>query len=801
MSLWDKAGEHSLTHDPAAGLAYGMSRTFSHFVAGMMKLSRELAIFIAPNINSYKRYASLSWAPVNVVWGRDNRTTGFRVVGHGTNLHVEDRFPGGDMNAYLTYAAAIGAGLYGIEHELKLEPEFKGNGYIATGCQRMPRALYEAIWELEKSEAGSRDLRPGRHRPLPQCRPLRAAGLRLGRPQLGPRALPRAQLDPAAGITRPIDADPGSWRIRFVRLTDKVAIITGGGGGMGRVAAQLFAAEGAKVVVAEFSDAAGSETVDLVRKAGGEATFVKVDVSREADAKAMVDHAVATYGRLDVLYNNAGIMPEADHSVIDTDVETWDKVMAVNVRGVFLGCKYAIPAMVDGRLGLDHQHRQLRRPARLLGSPGRLHGLEGRAPRPDPQPGRPVRPEGDPDERDLPGPGRDAAADGLAGQGRGGQAAPPGPQPDRPVRQARGDRVHGDVPRLRRIALDERRPARRRRRDQRELLLMARWWLMPGAAAIGVDVGGTGIKAALVDVRTGELAGERIRVLTPLPSKPGPVVASAGRVVGRLIRAANAAATAAGQPAPVIQAIGVGFPSPVINGVTKTAANVDPEWVGFDAQAAFTKAFKRRAWLVNDADAAGVAEMRFGAGHGKRGVVIVLTLGTGVGSAIFVDGRLVPNTELGHMEVSGRDAERRSSANARVRRGPELEGLGRGPRRAPPGDRRPVQPEPDHPGRRDQQEGRPVPAVSQDARSRSWPPSSATRRASSARRWSAWSARPRWSAKRRTWPSDGRGSRSSRQPAPRSTGVHAGTDRGGRLTDEFSGTRRAHDVARARPGR
>ena len=155
--------------------------------------------------------------------------------------------------------------------------------------------------------------------------------------------------------------------------------------------------------------------------------------------------------------------------------------------------------------------------------------------------------------------------------------------------------------------------------------------------AIGVDVGGTGIKAALVDVKTGELAGERIRVLTPVPSKPAAIVASAGRVVGRLIRAANATALAAGEPPPRIQAIGVGFPSPIINGVTKTAANVDPEWIGFDAQAAFSKAFKRRTWLVNDADAAGVAEMRFGAGYGKRGVVIVLTLGTGVGSGIFVD--------------------------------------------------------------------------------------------------------------------------------------------------------------------
>jgi len=136
-----------------------------------------------------------------------------------------------------------------------------------------------------------------------------------------------------------------------MRLKDKVSIITGAGSGMGRAAALLFAAHGAKVVVAEFSEAAGNETVRLVREAGGEATFVRVDVSNEADAKGMVDHAVATYGRLDVLYNNAGIMPEADHSVIDTEVAVWDQVMAVNVRGVFLGCKYAIPAMAAGGSG------------------------------------------------------------------------------------------------------------------------------------------------------------------------------------------------------------------------------------------------------------------------------------------------------------------------------------------------------------------------------------------------------------------------------------------------------------------
>ena len=132
-----------------------------------------------------------------------------------------------------------------------------------------------------------------------------------------------------------------------MRLDGKVTIITGGGSGMGRTAAELFAKEGAKVVVADFAQASGEATVASVRAAGGEATFVRADVSDEDDARGMVQHAVATYGRVDALYNNAGVMPEADHSVIDTDVATWDKVMAVNVRGVFLGCKYAIPQMLE----------------------------------------------------------------------------------------------------------------------------------------------------------------------------------------------------------------------------------------------------------------------------------------------------------------------------------------------------------------------------------------------------------------------------------------------------------------------
>src|SRR5438876_356204 len=152
MSLWDRKGETSRMFD-AKGKPYGMSTTMRHFLGGMMRYARELAIFHAPNVNSYERYAVASWAPVNVVWGHDNRTTGFRIVGDGSGLHIENRFPGGDMNAYLAYAAVVGAGLLGIEREIEPPGEYVGNGYVATGCDRMPRALHEAIRELEASQA------------------------------------------------------------------------------------------------------------------------------------------------------------------------------------------------------------------------------------------------------------------------------------------------------------------------------------------------------------------------------------------------------------------------------------------------------------------------------------------------------------------------------------------------------------------------------------------------------------------------------------------------------------------------
>ncbi len=181
----------------------------------------------------------------------------------------------------------------------------------------------------------------------------------------------------------------------------------------------------------------------------------------------------------------------------------------------------------------------------------------------------------------------------------------------------------------------------------------------PGRLAIGVDIGGSGIKAAAVDLDTGALVSTRHRVPTPQPSAPTAVI----DVIAKLVRSI-AKEVGAGPDV----AVGIGFPAVVIDGTTKSAANVDHGWLDFDADTAFERVLKRPVHLVNDADAAGVAEMRFGAGVGRMGTVFTITLGTGFGSALFYNGRLIPNLELGHMEIRGRDAERRSAASARIKR-------------------------------------------------------------------------------------------------------------------------------------
>jgi polyphosphate glucokinase len=167
----------------------------------------------------------------------------------------------------------------------------------------------------------------------------------------------------------------------------------------------------------------------------------------------------------------------------------------------------------------------------------------------------------------------------------------------------------------------------------------------------GIDIGGTGVKGAAVDITTGELTTDRVRVLTPQPATPESVVP----VVVDLVRKASFTGP-----------VGCAFPAVIKAGVACTAANIDPSWIGTSVVDAVSQQLDGAAvTAINDADAAGVAEMRFGAGRDVAGVVVLLTVGTGIGSAVFLDGRLVPNTELGHLEVDGHVAEHRASETAR----------------------------------------------------------------------------------------------------------------------------------------
>lgn len=180
-------------------------------------------------------------------------------------------------------------------------------------------------------------------------------------------------------------------------------------------------------------------------------------------------------------------------------------------------------------------------------------------------------------------------------------------------------------------------------------------------SVLGVDIGGSGIKGAPVDLERGDLADSRHKVLTPQPSVPEAVAERVREVVDHF-----------GWSGPV----GVTFPGVVTSGRVRTAANVDKAWIDVDAAALLAERLGgrggtggRTVTVLNDADAAGLAEMRFGAGHGRTGTVILLTLGTGIGSAVFTGGKLIPNTELGHLELHGHDAETRASTRARDEEG------------------------------------------------------------------------------------------------------------------------------------
>jgi polyphosphate glucokinase len=169
---------------------------------------------------------------------------------------------------------------------------------------------------------------------------------------------------------------------------------------------------------------------------------------------------------------------------------------------------------------------------------------------------------------------------------------------------------------------------------------------------LGIDVGGSAVKAGLVDVDAGRVSGELIAAPTPRPSPPAALMPVIAGLAARLPGATGSA--------------GIAFPCVVKHGIVRTAANIDASWIGYDGAALAARALGRPALLLNDADAAGIAEMRWGAGRGCNGTVIMVTLGTGIGTALFCDGRLFPNTELGHMELRGRDAEKWAAAQVRT---------------------------------------------------------------------------------------------------------------------------------------
>jgi len=170
------------------------------------------------------------------------------------------------------------------------------------------------------------------------------------------------------------------------------------------------------------------------------------------------------------------------------------------------------------------------------------------------------------------------------------------------------------------------------------------------AHVLGIDIGGTGIKAAPVDVPTGKLLAERVKLPTPRPAMPEAIAG----VVRQLVNEFGWTGTA-----------GITFPGVVVGGVVRTAPNLHPAWIGVSASELLGKAAALTVTVLNDADAAGIAEMTFGAGAGQDGTVLLLTLGTGIGSALFYNGVLVPNTEFGHIEIDGKDAEERASERAR----------------------------------------------------------------------------------------------------------------------------------------
>ena len=221
------------------------------------------------------------------------------------------------------------------------------------------------------------------------------------------------------------------------------------------------------------------------------------------------------------------------------------------------------------------------------------------------------------------------------------------------------------------------------------------------AKVLGIDIGGTGMKAAPVDTTTGELVADRHRILTPHPAVPDTMAGVFAQLTSHFDWTGPVGAT---------------FPAVVKAGVARTAANIDRSWIGTDVAATFARTSHCDVTVVNDADAAGVAEMEFGAGKGRTGVVMMITLGTGIGTALFVDGRMVPNTELGHLKLGKKEAEARAADSVRQRLGLSWAQWAKRLDDLPARARAALVPRPVHPRGWRQQAPRPVHPPADDAR-------------------------------------------------------------------------------------
>ena len=258
-----------------------------------------------------------------------------------------------------------------------------------------------------------------------------------------------------------------------MRLADKTALITGAGSGMGRLACQLFAREGASIVALDITEDALRETAASVEAEGGRILAVTANVSVAADVERAVAEGVRAFGGLHVLYNNAGIFPDEDQSVVDMDEGVWQRVLDVNLKGVALCCKYGIPELIKAGGGSVINVASFVALVGCTVPQDAYTASKGAVALPHPLPRRPVRAAGRARQRHLPGADPDADA-GVALPQRGGEDEAAEPHPDGPLRPGGGHRLRRALPRLRRVVLDDGHGVRGGRRHHRQLLLRDR---------------------------------------------------------------------------------------------------------------------------------------------------------------------------------------------------------------------------------------------------------------------------------------------------------------------------------------